>query len=704
MSDNIPFIPRDISWLSFNERVLQEAKDATNPLLERLKFLAIYSNNLDEFFRVRMANHRNLMRVGKKSQKKLEFDPRKMVRTIQKVVNKQQEEFSRIFEKEIIPELKQHGIILKRRLELDEEQKKFVEAYFEDSMLPYAQPVLLVKKKIRPFLNNAALYLTVWLGDKDKAANDNDYSVVKIPTDYLPRFIQLPSPPDEHHLILLDDIVRHEVSWMFPGYEIKDTFSVKLTRDAELYIDDEFSGDLIQKIKNSLSKRKVGPASRFVYDREMPAGMLKFLQDAFDLERYDILPEGRYHNNFDFFKFPDFGMTHLKNSPLPPLPYAPLEEMDDFFAAMDERDHMIHVPYHSYESVIRFFEEAASDPKVTHIKIVQYRVAKKSRIMNAIVAAVQAGKQVTVFIEVKARFDEEANLKWGEKLEQAGVRVHYSFPGVKVHSKIALIRRVENKKGKLYCYLSTGNFHEDTAKIYSDLGLFTTDSRLTNEVARVFSYLETVKVPANEFQHLLVGQFNLRQELTAKIDREIANAKAGKAASMILKMNSLQDEKMIRKLYEASNAGVEIKLLIRGICCLVPGMKGYSENIQAFSIVDRFLEHARIFIFHNEGNEEVYLSSADWMVRNLSHRIEVTFPVYDEKLKNQIKHFMHIQVHDNVKARLLDEKMGNEYRRMDTDLAVRSQMETYFYLKRREEEYRKAMKEASENEANGFED
>ncbi|MEL7021257.1 MAG: polyphosphate kinase 1, partial [Bacteroidota bacterium] len=277
MSDNMPFIARDISWLSFNERVLQEAKDKTNPLLERLKFLAIYSNNLDEFFRVRMANHRNLMRVGKKSQKRLEFDPRKMVRAIQKRVNKQQEEFSRIFEKEIMPELKQHGIILKRRLELNDEQRNFVEQYFEDSMLPYAQPVLLVQKKIRPFLNNAALYLSAWLRDKDSSVSKDDYAVVKIPTDYLPRFIKLPSPPNEHHLILLDDIVRHEVSWMFPGYEIKDTFSVKLTRDAELYIDDEFSGDLVQKIRNSLSKRQVGPASRFVYDREMPEEMLKFL-------------------------------------------------------------------------------------------------------------------------------------------------------------------------------------------------------------------------------------------------------------------------------------------------------------------------------------------------------------------------------------------------------------------------------------------
>ncbi|PHN02972.1 polyphosphate kinase 1 [Flavilitoribacter nigricans] len=679
----LPLVARDISWLSFNERVLQEARDHTVPLFERIKFLAIYSSNLDEFFRVRMANHRNLLRVGKKTKKELDIDPKQTVKEIQEIVNEQQEEFSRIFQEEIIPELKKHNINILRRLDLNEEQKEFVENYFRDHMLPFVQPVLLFKDKIRPFLNNAALYLSVLLKPKDNYKADYDYAIVKIPSDHLPRFIQLPSPSSRYDIIMLDDIVRHSISWMFPGYHVIDTYSIKLTRDAELYIDDEFSGNLIQKIKSSLTKRHVGPASRFVYDSEMPEDFLNFLMEVFDLDKYDLLREGRYHNNFDFFRFPDFGMGHLKNSPLPPLPYKPLEETKDFFQQIREKDHMIYVPYHSYESVVRFFEQAAHDPKVTHIKIVQYRVARKSRIMDALINAVRSGKQVSVFIEVKARFDEEANLEWGEKLSKAGVTVHYSFPGVKVHSKLALVRRLEKNGPTMYTYLSTGNFHEDTAKIYSDFGLFTADERLVYEVARVFSFLETEQVPAQPFEHLLVGQFNLRSDLESLINYEIEQAKADKPASIILKMNSLQDETMIEKLYEASMAGVQVTLIIRGICCLVPGLPE-SENIHALSIVDRFLEHSRVFIFHHGGEELTYLSSADWMTRNLSYRVETAFPIYDPALRREIREYINIQLMDNVKARVLDATLSNTYYR-NGSLAIRSQRETYYYIKRQME-------------------
>ncbi|RMF02638.1 MAG: polyphosphate kinase 1 [Bacteroidetes bacterium] len=682
MTKDIPFIERDISWLSFNYRVLQEAKSPSVPLFERIKFLAIYSSNLDEFFRVRMANHRNLIRIGKKTRRELDISPKQTVRTIQKIVNAQQEEFGRIFADRIIPELRRHGILLKRRLDLDAEQRDFVENYFRDHMLPFVQPVLLVKNKIRPFLNNAQLYLAISMKDREVKDAPNDYALVKIPSDHLPRFIQLPSPPGEYHLIMLDDIVRHSVSWMFPGYDIVDTYSIKLTRDAELYIDDEFSGDLISKIRQSLAKRHVGPASRFVYDREMPEPLLENLKDIFGLDRYDLLKEGRYHNNFDFFQFPTFGLDHLKNPELPPLPYKPLEAAKDYFGAIRQKDHLIHVPYQSYGSVVRFFEEAAKDPAVTHIKIVQYRVARKSRIMNALMAAVEAGKQVSVFIEVKARFDEEANLRWGEKLEKAGVTVHYSFPGVKVHSKLALVRRDEEGGPRMYTYLSTGNFHEETARVYADLGIFTADERLVNEVARVFSYLETVKLPEQPFEHLLVGQFNLRTALEEKIDYEIEQAKAGKPASMILKMNSLQDRRMIAKLYEASQAGVKIQMIIRGICCLVPGKQGWSENIHAISIVDRFLEHARVFVFHHGGQEQVYLSSADFMTRNLSYRIETAFPVYDPEIKAEILEVLQLQLADNVKARVLDEGLTNAYYKSGEDLAIRSQIETYYHVKR----------------------
>ncbi|MCC6460595.1 MAG: polyphosphate kinase 1 [Saprospiraceae bacterium] len=679
----LPYVHRDISWLSFNYRVLQEAKDPAVPLLERLKFLAIYSSNLDEFFRIRVASIRNLKKVGKKTKAELDFVPRELLKEIHRIVNKQQEEFSQVFENQIVPELRKHQIFILRRLDLNAEQQQFVENYFHNNLQPFVMPVLLVKQRIRPFLANAHLYLAVNLRQRKKPLLDNEYALVKIPSDQLPRFVQLPSASGRHDLILLDDIVRNSASWLFPGYDIQDTYSIKLTRDAELYIDDEFSGDLVQKIKSSLQKRQVGPASRFVYDREMPAHLLDYLKETFDLGKNDTLPEGRYHNNFDFFKFPDFGMAHLKNRPLPPLPHPVLHEVDDPFRIISEKDQLVHVPYQSYQSVVNFFQHAARDPKVTHIKVIQYRVGKKSKILEALMDAVQLGKQVSVFVEIKARFDEAANLEWGEKLDKAGVRVHYSFPGVKVHSKLALIRRIEHGKPRLYSYLATGNFHEETAFVYSDFGLFTADPRLTTEVSTVFTFLENIKPPKQEFEHLLVGKFNLRPALYDLIDAEIEAAKQQKPAHMILKINSLEDKDIIRKLYEASQAGVKIQLIIRGICCVVPGLKGLSENIEVISIVDRFLEHARVFIFHHGGEDKMYLSSADWMQRNLSFRIETTFPVYDPDLKREIRNLLDLQMTDNVKARVIDRHDLNEYRRSESDIPVRAQLETYFYFKRK---------------------
>ncbi|NJC25010.1 polyphosphate kinase 1 [Neolewinella antarctica] len=673
-------IPRDISWLSFNHRVLQEAKDPSVPLFERIKFLAIYSSNLDEFFRVRMANHRNLLRVGKKTKKELDISPKDTVKNIQRIVNRQQTEFSRIFEKVIIPELQRHGIHLKRRLEMNAEESAFVEDYFRENMLPYVQPVLLVKDMVRPFLNNAQLYLSILM--HQKKSKELAYAIVKIPSDHLPRFIELPDTDGKRTLIMLDDIVRHSVSWMFPGYNIDDTYSIKLTRDAELYIDDEFSGDLLEKIKTSLKRRHVGPASRFVYDRTMVPKLLSYLKDSFELDRYDVLAEGRYHNNFDFFGFPDFGLTKLKNQPQPPLPYPPLEDTSDFWGEIRQRDHLLHVPYQSYESVIRFFDTAADDPEVTHIKIVQYRVARRSRIMKAIIRAVKAGKVVSVFIEVKARFDEEANLRWGERLEAAGVHVAYSFPGVKVHSKLALVRRIHEGEQEIYCYLATGNFHEDTAKIYSDFGVFTADTRLTSEVSRVFTYLEHVQAPETPFEYLKVGKFNLRDGLEELINFEIAEAKAGRQGYMMLKMNSLQDPTMIDIIYEAAAAGVKIELIIRGICCLVPDQPGLRGNIHVISIVDRYLEHARVFHFYHGGEDKLYMSSADFMTRNLSHRIETTFPILDPAIRDRVLDYINIQLQDNTKSRLLNDQRMNTYFRGGGDLRIRAQEETYHMIKR----------------------
>ncbi len=678
-----PYIHRDLSWLKFNYRVLQEAKDLSVPLLDRLKFLAIYSSNLDEFFRVRVANHRNLLRVGKKARKDLGFDPSSILKEILKVVNQQQQEVSDIFFDQILPELRKEGIHVIRRQEMNAEQQAFIEDYFNENLLPFVQPVLLVKQKIKPFLNNRSLYLALHL--EDLKTKDKNYAIVKVPSDQLERFIELPHHiENEHVVILIDDVVRHCIKWIFPGYQIVESYSIKLTRDAELYIDDEFSGNLLAKIKDSLNKRHIGPASRLVYDRTMSNAFLKYLTKVFDLTEYDLLPEGRYHNNSDFFGFPSFGKDHLFESKLHPIDVPELQDPENIFENIKKRDHLIHPPYHSYLSVVTFFEAAALDPDVTHIKIVQYRVARESRIMNALINAANHGKQVSVFIEVKARFDEEANLIWGERLENAGVTVHYSIPGIKVHAKMATVIRQENGQSELYSYFSTGNFHERTANVYSDFGLFTYDHRLTKESIKLFNYLETKNKEGISFEHLNVGMFNMTENLIYMIKNEIENAKKGKKAEIFLKMNSLQDPAMINQLYKASQAGVKVNMVIRGICSIVPKMPDYSENIHAVSIVDRFLEHSRVFIFHNGGDKKYLLSSADWMYRNLYRRIEVVFPIYDKELQEHIDQLMEIQLNDNVKARSLNYNEVNNYIVEKERLQIRSQMETYLYIKRNE--------------------
>jgi len=676
-----PYIDRDISWLSFNYRVLQEAKDPNVPLLERMKFLAIYSSNLDEFFRVRVANHKNLVQAGKSTYKKLSFAPRMILKEILKIVREQQIEFNHIFQNDLLPALKKKNINILRFKKLSPEQKEFTTSFFNDNLLPYISPVLLQEKKIKPFLLNGALYLAVHMIEKDGMREGDYYAIVRIPTDEVGRFLVLPPKKEgKNDVIIIDDVVRQNIHQIFPGYQIVGSYSIKLTRDAELYIDDEYSGDLIDKIKKSLKKRKVGPASRLIYDVEMPEHFLDYLKNVFDLKPLDLVQEGRYHNNSDFFGFPDFDKKSLKDIDLDSLKYEPLENAKSIFSAINERDHMLFYPYHKYNSVVKFFNDAAHDPNVTHIQVLQYRVAKKSKIMDALIDAVENGKDVTVFIEVKARFDEVANLAWGEKLEAAGVNVLYSMPGVKVHSKMAIVKRVTSKKVAYYMYLSTGNFHEKTAKLYSDFGLFTKDERIIKEAKRIFNYITSKKRPKESFKLLGVGTFNLKQKLIACVKNEIKNAEAGKKARIILKMNSLQDQEMINLLYDADQAGVDIRLIIRGICCLVPGVKGVSDNIKAYSIVDRYLEHARVFLFHNDGDELIYLSSADWMVRNLHHRIETMFPVLDPKLKKFVKDILKIQLNDNTKSRLLRYKHINKYHKTN-GATVRSQYDIYSYIK-----------------------
>jgi polyphosphate kinase len=683
------YVNRELSWLSFNQRVLQEAKDESVPLYEKLKFLAIYSSNLDEFFRVRVASLRSLLSLKRKSQKELEFDPAKLLDRILKKASVQQEEHRNTYRDVIKPELAKNDIYLIDETQLNNSHKEYIKELFDEQIIPHIMPMILQRKKFTFFLRNLRLYHAVklTLNTKRKTTSSKTgikkrvyYAIVEIPTNHIARFIVLPKTADNNYIIFLDDVIRYFLPQIFYGYNIQSAYSVKLTRDAELYIDDEFTGNLLNKIKKSLNKRSTGVPCRFLYDKEMPSDFLRFLSESLMLSKEDLFPGGRHHNFSDFMKFPNPGKKELYYPQLRSVKNTDYESYSGFFDAVSKKEFLFCYPYHSYDYIVKALNKAADDPDVKSIKITQYRVAKSSAIVNALIKAANNGKAVTAFVEVKARFDEEVNIQSAERMQNAGVKVLYSFPGIKVHAKLALISRREKDGIKNYAYLATGNFNEVTSKLYCDYGFMTSDRRITEEVNMVFDYLEGIK-PENNFNHLLVAQFNMRKKLNSLIDNEIKNAQAGREAKIILKMNSLEDERMIKKLYEASQAGVKISLIVRGICCIKPGVTGLSDNIEAVSIIDRFLEHGRIFLFHNGGNEIVYLSSADLMKRNLSRRIETAFPVYDEMLKEQLKKILAIQLNDNVKARILDGKQNNKYKKDDSEIKLRAQIEIYNYLK-----------------------
>jgi polyphosphate kinase len=686
MAENI-FFDRELSWLSFNYRVLQEAKDQSVPLYERIKFLAIYSSNLDEFFRVRVASLRSLLNLKEKSRESLPFQPRILLKKIRETVHTQQEEFGKIYREEIIPGLNKKNIFLVNEITVNEDQKEFIKNYFFDQVVPFVQPTLLDKNKISTFLHNKSIYLAARLKSKKKSKSTGRtklqrfrHAIVEIPADKLGRFVTLPSENGNHFVMFLDDIIRIHLPILFPGYYVESCYSVKLTRDAELYIDDEFSGDLVSKIKKGLSKRKTGVPSRFLYDQNIPEDFLKFLQDTLQLKRDDLIPGGRYHNFNDFFSFPKFNKPHLEFEPMPPQHCKDLDGVVSIFDVISGKDILLSFPYQSYGYVLKFLESAADDFNVKSIKITLYRIADDSLIIRSLVKAAENGKDVTAFVEIKARFDEETNFTSADNLEKAGVKVHFSFPGLKVHSKLCLIERSEKGKSRFYSYLATGNFNEKTARIYSDYGLLTANQDFGKEIRKVFNFLER-KSEKEKFKHLLVAPFNLRKTLFELIETEIQNAKEGKPAEISLKLNSLEDKKMIKKLYEASKAGVKIKLIIRGICCLLPCVKGLSDNIEAISIVDRFLEHSRIYIFHNNGDKKYFLASADWMKRNLSRRVEVAFPIYDKEIQMQFQKVIELQWNDNQKARIIDRNQCNEYRLTAQDTKIRSQYEIYKLMK-----------------------
>lgn len=672
----VPYFKRDLSWLAFNHRVLQEAQDQRVPLYERIKFLAIYSSNLDEFFRVRVAALRSIKELKKKTRKTLEIKPKKELREIRRLVQEQQQQFGRIFRNEILPELRSNGIYLVNEQAFTAAQLAFVQQYFQDEIKSLLQPVFLQAESTSPFLENAGLYFVVQFQDIDQLA------IVNIPSAQLPRFITLPNSGEQYHITFLDDILRFNLQALFEK-KVSAAYAIKLSRDAELDLEDEYQGDLLDKIKKGIEKRHIGLPTRFLFDSEMPQELLERLKILFQLTKNDLIPGARYHNFNDFLQFPNpLKNNNLHDIPLPPLPHPELEYADSLIAAIKNKDHLLHFPYQKFDYVIQLIAEAAADPQVRSMRLTLYRIANRSAIAENLLKACKSGKKVTVFIEVKARFDEANNLHWGAQLEAAGAKVYYSQPGIKVHSKLLLISREEEGALQYYAYIGTGNFNEKTARIYTDHALLTADQRLTREVLQVFEYLENKKEP--KFQYLLVSPFNLRTQFINWIDRAINNANEGKTASIQLKMNSLEDSAMIVKLYEASQAGVNIQLIVRGICCLIPDVVGWSENIAAISIVDRFLEHARLYFFANDGEEVLYLASADWMTRNLDRRIEVAVPIYNPALIKELRTIFLIQWQDNTKARYIDAEQTNCIKTPNgMEPLVHAQLDIYQFLKKK---------------------
>ncbi|WP_372752105.1 polyphosphate kinase 1 [Labilibaculum sp.] len=683
------FLNRDLSWLSFNKRIIEEASDANLPLYERIKFLAIYSSNLDEFYRVRVGTYKRFTELPAEDKKSLRENPDIILKNINAEVDRQQHEFGQIFTNQIIPELEKNDIILIQDEELCEEHHQFVKDFFLDNLLPHVQPILLLRKQIQPFLQNNVIYIAVKLFKKNSKKEEEStpttrrsrYAIIKVPSHRFPRFIELPKKGGKHFIMFLDDIIKLRMKILFPGYKIDSSYSFKLSRDADLLIEDEYSGNLIKMIENSLKKRETGMPSRFLYDEAIPKDFLKFLKGSFNLLNNDMVKGARYHNFQDFFGFPNPKQPKLEKESFHPLKAEELDGKNSIFKSIRIKDRILHFPYQSYEYVIRFLNEAAVDPKVEEIKATQYRVADNSAVVNALINAALNGKKVTVFVEVKARFDEEANLKSAREMRKAGVTIIDSIPGLKVHAKLALVMRKGDKKD--YAFLSTGNFNENTAKVYADHGLFTSDEVIITELRQLFDYLEN-QTEGYEFHKLLVGQFNLRTNLLNLIDQEIKNVNNGHKGYIILKMNGLQERDMIEKLYEASEKGVKIDLIIRGICCLKPN-KTYAKNIRIIRIVDQFLEHARAFYFYNLGEEILYLSSADWMNRNLHRRIECAFPITDKKIKKELLDILNLQLRDNVSARILDSKLNNlPITRNKGTRAIQSQIETYKYLNKKE--------------------
>lgn len=667
------YFKRDVSWLSFNYRVLLEAADELLPVYERIRFLSIYASNLEEFYEIRVAEHRGA--IMKKTFTEESADKaEEVLEAITKEVNRQQKIFYQVFNEGILPELRRQHVYLYQSHQPEPFHEEFIKSYFNEEVFPFLSPVT-IQAGIRTFIRDQRLYLVVRM--YKRITDEPYYVLIKIPHAKVPRFIPLPSNEGVYYYMFIDDVIRANLSNIFPGYIIDGSYSIKISRDADIYLNEEDSKDMLQSIRTKIEKRKIGALSRFMYDRDMPDDFLAFICEAFGIHEDDLVVGGRYMNLQDLSKLPNpFGTSLMQVVP-PPMRVPYLDEVGVMFKAVEKSDVLLQFPYQSFDYLIRFLMEAAFDPEVDEIKITQYRVAENSAVINTLISAAQNGKKVTVFVELKARFDEKNNLSTAEKMEQSGIKIIYSLPGLKVHAKVAVILR--NHPGKEdFAYLSTGNFNEKTAKIYSDMALLTCNKDIITDINRVFDVLEQ-KEQKPDFRYLLVAQFNMIPELIRMIRRETDHVKAGRKGRIVLKMNGLHDKRMIDELYRASESGVEIDLIVRGICCLVPNQL-YSRNIRVTRIVDVFLEHSRIWYFHNGGVEDLYLTSADWMNRNLNRRIETAFPILDDKIKQEIIDILQIQLRDNVKACFIDENLQNVFKRND-EKPVRAQEAIYEYIR-----------------------
>ena len=680
--NRIPLVNRELSWLSFNDRVLQEAEDPSNPLIERLRFLGIYSNNRDEFFRVRVATLKRMVKVGKRAAEIIGEDPEVLLEQIQKRYFGASQRFDHAYSL-IIRELETHHIHIVDETRLTPEQSAWVLNYFRTNVLSSLFPIMLDSAPSFPYLKDKSVYLAAKLVRRIRGKK-NRYALIEVPTDVTTRFVVLPAKDGHKYVMILEDVIRHCLHEIFPKHEYLriSAYTVKLTRDAELDIDNDISKSLVEKIAGSLKKRKKGDPVRFVYDRRISPDLLEFLRKKLRMLSDDnLIPGSRYHNFKDFISFPDLGHKDLVWPVAEPMDHPAFTRGRNMFRAIRRGDIMLHYPYQSFHHIIDLLREASIDPRVTTIQITIYRVSKESNVCNALINAVKNGKKVVVVMELQARFDEENNIYWSNRLQEEGATVIFGVPGIKVHSKLFLITRREEGALINYAHIGTGNLNESTSRIYTDASLITTDPRITNEVAQVFGFYHDNLRPG-EYKRLLASPFNMRKKLEGLIEKEIHNAKKGRDAWMILKLNNLVDRGMIAKIYEASEAGVKITLIVRGICSLIPGVEGFSSNIKGISIVGRYLEHTRLFIFCSGGEEKYFISSADWMTRNLDFRSEVAVPVFDKQLQQELKNIVQLQLKDNTKARVIGGSKENEYVITKSAVPMNAQTEIRKFLSR----------------------